>query len=76
MKTSIYIKKDIFLRVKPIKRVEKQKYFFTDDEIVNMRDACQNVYLDSNAKKHLIDYLNTRNDYSKYLFTNNKKKIK
>ena len=33
------------------------------------------VYLDSNAKKHLIDYLNTRNDYSEYLFTNNKKKL-
>ena len=120
---SEYIPKDIFLKIKPIKRVEKQKDFFTDDEIVNMRDACQDdirvlalvdfllstglrvsecsnlklenidfntgvvnvyatktsqwrkVYLDSNALKHLHDYLNTRTDTCPYVFTN-KRRVK
>lgn len=115
---SEYIKKDIFLKIKPIKRVEKQKDFLTDEEIVNIRDACQNdvrslalidfllstglrvsecsnlklnnidfntgtvnvyatktsqwrkVFLDSNALKHLHDYLNTRTDTSPYVFVN------
>lgn len=115
---SEYIPKDIFLKIKPIKRIEKQKDFFTDDEIVNMRDVCQNdtralalvdfllstglrvsecsnlklenidfntgvvnvyatktsqwrkVYLDSNALKHLHDYLNTRTDNCPYVFVN------
>lgn len=120
---SEYITKDIFLKIKPIKRVEKQKNFFTDDEIVNMRDACQDdvralalvdfllstglrvsecsnlklenidfntgvvnvyatktsqwrkVYLDSNALKHLHDYLNTRTDTCPYVFAN-KRRVK
>ena len=120
---SEYIPKDIFLKIKPIKRVEKQKDFFTDDEIVNMRDACQDdvralalvdfllstglrvsecsnlklenidfntgvvnvyatktsqwrkVYLDSNALKHLHNYLNTRTDTCPYVFAN-KRRVK
>lgn len=117
---SEHIKKDIFLKIKPIKRTEKQKDFFTDEEIVNIRDACQEdkrslalvdfllstglrvsecsnlklenidfntgvvnvyatktsqwrkVYLDSNALKHLNDYLNTRTDTCPYVFVNTK----
>lgn len=38
---SEYIRKDIFMKIKPIKRIDKQKDFLTDDEIVNIRDACQ-----------------------------------
>ena len=115
---SEYIPKDIFKKIKPIKRVEKPKDFFTDNEIVNMRDVCQNdtralalvdfllstglrvsecsnlklenidfssgivnvyatktgqwrkVYLDSNALKHLRDYLNSRTDTCPYVFVN------
>lgn len=114
-----YIEKDIFLRIKPIKRINKPKDFLTNNEIVSIRDACDNkralalvdfllstgvrvsecsnlklknidfstgvvnvygektnewrkVYLDSNALKHLCDYLNTRNDSNPYVFVNNK----
>lgn len=115
-----YIKKDIFIKIKPIKRTEKKKDFLTDAEIVNIRDACQKdrralalvdfllstgvrvsecsnlklenidfnngvvniyatktsqwrkVYLDSNALKHLNDYLNTRTDNCPYVFVNTK----
>ena len=115
------IQKDIFIRIKPIKRIEKPKDFLSDKEIVNIRDCCKNdtrglalidillstglrvsecsnlklnnidfskdeiniystktntwrkVYLDSNAKAHLLEYLNTRRDNSPYVFVNTKK---
>lgn len=116
-----YIRKDVFLHTRPIKRVEKQKEFLTNEEVTKVRDAsqgdvrslalidfllstgvrvseCSNlkisdvdflkgevniyatktkewrkVYLDSNALKHLQDYLNTRIDTSPYLFVNIRK---
>ena len=115
------IPKDIFLKIKPIKRIEKQKEFLTDNEVVVIRDCCKNdikalalidtllatglrvsecsklkisdidfekeeinvystktnkwrkVYLDSNAKTHLLDYLQSRNDDSPYVFINSKR---
>lgn len=115
------IPKDIFLKIKPIKRIEKQKEFLTDNEVVVIRDCCKNdikalalidtllatglrvsecsklkisdidfekeeinvystktnkwrkVYLDSNAKTHLLDYLKSRNDDSPYVFINSKR---
>lgn len=115
-----YINKDIFINIRPIKRIDKQKEFLTNEEITKVRDAsrddtrslalidfllstgirvseCSNlkisdvdfekgevniyatktnewrkVYLDSNALKHLQDYLNTRTDTSPYLFVNSK----
>lgn len=116
-----YIKKDIFINIRPIKRIDKQKEFLTNEEITKVRDAsrddtrslalidlllstgirvseCSNlkindvdfakgevniyatktnewrkVYLDSNAIKHLQDYLNMRNDLSPYLFVNQRR---
>lgn len=116
-----YIPKDIFLKVRPIKRTEKEKDYLTDTDIVKLRDCCQqdkralavvdfllstgvrvsecsnlkindidftngevkiyatktsqwrNVYLDSNALKHLQDYINSRTDYSPYVFVNVKR---
>lgn len=113
-----YIRKDIFINIRPIKRIDKQKEFLTNEEITKVRDAsrddirslalidfllstgirvseCINlkigdvdfvkgevsiyatktnewrkVYLDSNAIKHLQDYLNMRKDLSSYLFVN------
>ena len=113
-----YIQKDIFVKVKPIKRVEKEKDYLNDAEIVKLRDSCQQdkralavvdfllstglrvsecsnlkikdidfvngevkiyatktsqwrkVYLDSSALKHLQDYINSRKDYSPYVFVN------
>ena len=110
------------MKIKPIKRQEKQKEFLTDNEIVHLRDACQNdkrslalvdfllstgvrvsecsnvkledvnlntgevniyatktgtwrkVYLDSNALKHLNDYLSSRADTCEYVFVNTRKK--
>ena len=113
-----YIKKDVFIKIKPIKRIDKQKDYLTENEIVKVRDACQSdkkalaivdfllstgvrvsectnlklkdvdfttgevsiyatktsqwrkVYLDSNALKHLQDYINTRTDTCPYVFVN------
>lgn len=115
-----YIMKDIFINIRPIKRVDKKKEFLTNEEITKVRDAsrddirslalidflistgirvseCSNlkisdvdfekgevniyatktnewrkVYLDSNALKHLQDYLNMRTDSSPYLFANSR----
>lgn len=115
------IPKDIFRLIKPIKRVEKKKDFLNEDEIVKLRDACQEdvralalidfllstgirvsecsslkleninfnngivdvyatktrqwrkVFLDSNAMKHLKDYLSSRDDSSPYVFMNERK---
>lgn len=115
-----YIRKDIFIRIKPIKRIGKQKDFLDSNEIVKIRDACstdsralavvdfllstglrvsecsnlklkdvnfstgevniyatktnewRKVYLDSNALKHLQDYINTRTDACPYVFVNTK----
>lgn len=36
-----FIKKDIFVKIKPIKRIEKTKEYLTDDEIVSIRDCCK-----------------------------------
>lgn len=119
-----FIKKDIFMKIKPIKFEDKQKEFLTEHEIVNLRDTCGNdvralalidfllstgvrvsecsnlkkqdvdfnngsvrvyatktkqwrkVYLDSNASKHLKDYLDARKDSSDYLFVNTRKNSK
>lgn len=116
-----YIKKDVFLKIKPIKRIEKPKDFLTGAEIVTIRDACKSdkralalidfllstgvrvsecsnlkindinfnngevniyatktnqwrkVYLDSNALKHLTDYLSERKDSCPYVFVSPKK---
>lgn len=116
-----YIQKDIFIKVKPIKRIDKQKEFLTNNEIVKLRDECKDniralalidfllatgvrvsecsnlklenvnfntgevmiystktsqwrtVYLDSNAMKHLCDYLNERNDVCNYVFATERK---
>ena len=115
-----YVKKDIFIKIKPIKRSDKQKDYLTDNEIVKIRDACSSdcralavvdfllstgvrvsecsnlklkdidfstgevsiyatktnkwrkVYLDSNALKHLQDYVNSRTDTCPYVFVNSK----
>ena len=37
-----YIKKDVFIKIKPIKRIEKQKEFLSNKEIVNLRDSAKN----------------------------------
>lgn len=37
-----FITKDIFLKVKPIKRIEKQKDFLTNNEVVTIRDSAKN----------------------------------
>ena len=37
-----FIKKDIFMKIKPIKFEDKQKEFLTEHEIVNLRDTCGN----------------------------------
>lgn len=119
-----HIKKDIFMKIKPIKHEDKQKEFLTEHEIVNLRDACSDdvralalidflistgvrvsecagikikdvdfingsvniyasktntwrkVYLDSNANKHLRDYLEMRNDSCEYLFVNTRKNVR
>lgn len=119
-----HVKKDIFMKIKPIKFEDKQKEFLTEHEIVNLRDNCNDdvralalidfllstgvrvsecsnlkiqdvdfktgavkvystktkqwrkVYLDSNANKHLRDYLDTRKDSSDYLFVNTRKNKK
>ncbi len=116
-----FIPKDIFIKIKPIKRIEKKKDFLTNHEIVVIRDCCKNdtralalidtllstglrvsecsnlkidnidfskdeiniyatktnswrkVYLDSNAKEHLLNYLSTRKDNNPYVFVNKKK---
>ena len=116
-----YIKKDVFLKIKPIKRTDKQKDYLTDSDIVKIRDVCQEnkralalvdfllstgvrvsecsnlklqnidfatgevniyatktsewrkVYLDSNALKHLQDYVNSRTDTCPYVFVNIKR---
>lgn len=116
-----FIPKDIFIKIKPIKRIEKTKEYLTDDEIVAVRDCCKDdvralalidtllstglrvsecsnlkisdidfvkeeiniystktntwrkVYLDSNAKMHLNDYLSSRKDNNSYVFINTRK---
>lgn len=116
-----FIPKDIFIKIKPIKRIEKTKEYLTDDEIVAVRDCCKDdvralalidtllstglrvsecanlkisdigfvkeeinvystktntwrkVYLDSNAKMHLNDYLLNRADNNPYVFVNTRK---
>lgn len=116
-----FIPKDIFLKIKPIKRIEKKKDYLNNNEIVKLRDSAKNdiralaiidtllstglrvsefsnlkisdvdfvkeeitvyatktntwrtVFLDANAKEHLIAYLRTRTDNSPYLFVNEKK---
>ena len=116
-----HIKKDVFIKIKPIKRTDKQKDYLTENDIVKIRDVCQEnkralaivdfllstgvrvsecsnlklqnidfisgevniyasktnewrkVYLDSNALKHLQDYINTRTDTCPYVFVNLKR---
>ena len=36
-----FITKDLFLKIKPIKRIEKQKDFLTNNEIVSIRDSAK-----------------------------------
>ena len=36
-----YISKDIFINIKPVKRIDKQKEFLTSEEITKVRDASQ-----------------------------------
>lgn len=115
------IQKDIFIKIKPIKRIEKTKEYLTDDEVVSIRDCCKDdiralalidtllstglrvsecvnlrisdidfikeeiniystktnkwrkVYLNSNAKMHLNDYLASRTDNNPYVFINERK---
>ena len=48
-----FIARDIFMKIKPIKRQEKQKEFLTADEIVHLRDVCQ----EDKRSLALVDFL-------------------
>lgn len=48
-----YISKDIFINIRPIKRIDKQKEFLTNEEITKVRDASR----DDVRSLALIDFL-------------------
>jgi len=50
---SEYIPKDVFIKIKPIKRMDKRKEYLTDEEIVKIRDVCN----EDKRALALIDFL-------------------
>lgn len=48
-----YVSKDIFIHIKPVKRIDKQKEFLTGEEITKVRDVCQG----DTRSLALIDFL-------------------
>lgn len=48
-----YIRKDIFIKIKPIKRVDKRKEYLTEEEIVKIRDTCN----EDKRALALVDFL-------------------